>query len=176
MNGFTLLWSKILDSSIWMTDKETRIVWITMLAMKDAEGIVRAAPAALAHRARVSESECAAALRVLLSPDKESFTPDNEGRRIKEIAGGWLILNHELYRFSTEAKREFWKQQKADQRRRDAEKKASRETKKRKKQPGMDAPAGPSKEEIQFEKAVHDGATPVEQDAMITSSLPPSLQ
>jgi hypothetical protein len=116
VNGFTLLWSKILDSSIWMEDKDTRIVWITMLAMKDQDGIVRAARVSLAHRARVSESECEKALKVLSAPDPQSMTKDNEGRRIKEVPGGWIILNHELYRFSTEAKREFWRQQKADQR------------------------------------------------------------
>jgi hypothetical protein len=117
MNGFTLLWSKILDSSIWMESKETRIVWITMLAMKDKDGLVRAAPIALAHRARVSPEECHEALETLKAPDPQSMTPDNDGRRIREVPGGWQILNHELYRFSTEAKREFWRQQKAEQRR-----------------------------------------------------------
>ena len=116
MNGFTLLWSKILDSSIWMEDKETRLVWITMLAMKDADGFVRAAKVALAYRARVTDDECEKALKILMAPDPQSMTPDNEGRRIREVPGGWLILNHDLYRFSTEAKREFWKQQKAEQR------------------------------------------------------------
>lgn len=118
MKGFTLLWSKILDSSIWMETKETRLVWITMLAMKDADGMVHAARTALAYRARVSEKECAEALKVLMAPDPHSTTADNEGRRIVEIPGGWQILNNDLYRFSTEAKREFWKQQKAEQRQR----------------------------------------------------------
>jgi hypothetical protein len=114
--GFTLLWSKILDSSIWMEAKETRLVWITMLAMKDAEGKILAVPKALAHRARVSEEECRRALEVLLSPDPESSTQVEDGRRVREIAGGWEIVNHELYRFSTEAKRAFWREQKAQQR------------------------------------------------------------
>lgn len=116
--GFSLLWAKILDSSIWMESKETRLVWITMLAMKDADGVVRAAHKALAHRARVTEAECEAALKVLRSPDPQSSTPDNDGRRIADLegGGGWQILNHELYRFSTEAKRAFWREQKAAQR------------------------------------------------------------
>ncbi len=129
MNGFTLLWSKILDSSIWMEEKETRILWITMLAMKDANGEVRAARAALAHRARLSIEECEVALKVLMAPDPQSMTPDNEGRRIAEMPGGWKILNHEIYRFSTEAKREFWREQKAEQRRKEEEKKLKRSRK-----------------------------------------------
>jgi len=116
VKGFTLLWSKILDSSIWMESKETRLVWITMLAMKDAEGVVLAAPANLAHRARVSDDECQAALHVFLNPDKQTPNAPHEGRRIREVPGGWVILNHDVYRFSTEAKREFWRQQKAAQR------------------------------------------------------------
>ena len=136
MNGFTLLWSKILDSSIWMEEKETRLVWITLLAMKDAEGVVRAAKKALAYRARVSEDECERALSVLLAPDPQSMTPDHEGRRIAEVAGGWRILNHDLYRFSTEAKREFWREQKAEQRRKEDE------AKRRKLPKSHDKPAG----------------------------------
>jgi len=116
--NFTLLWAKILDSSIWMESKETRLVWITMLAMKDADGVVRAAPKALAHRARVTEAECASALKTLREPDPQSSTPAHDGRRIADLegGGGWQILNHELYRFSTDAKRAFWREQKAAQR------------------------------------------------------------
>jgi hypothetical protein len=116
MKGFALLWSKILDSSIWMEDMHIRIVWITMLAMKDSEGRVIAAPKALAHRARVSIKQCEEALEVFKSPDPESTTKTDEGRRVRDIEGGWQIINHEIYRFSTEAKREFWKDQKRKQR------------------------------------------------------------
>ena len=99
-----------------MESKETRLVWITMLAMKDSEGRVIAAPKALAWRARVNDAECSAALEVFKSPDPESTSKIEEGRRIREIPGGWQIINHELYRFSTEAKREFWRNQKREQR------------------------------------------------------------
>lgn len=114
--GFTLLWSKILDSSIWMESKEARLVWITMLASKNSDGNVFASPKALAHRARVEPEACAEALKKFLSPDPESTSKEDEGRRIREIPGGWFIINHEEYRFSTEAKREFWKEQKRKQR------------------------------------------------------------
>ncbi len=121
MSGFTLLWAKILDSSIWVTgSKETRLVWITLLAMKNFQGQVFASVVGLADRAKVSSDECRKSLQVLLSPDPEDTSKVEEGRRIREIPGGWEIVNHDMYRFSTEAKREFWRATKAEQRERAA--------------------------------------------------------
>jgi hypothetical protein len=156
VNGFTLLWARILDSSIWMESKETRIVWITMLAMKDKDGHVKAAKAALAHRARVTLEECEAALQVLMAPDPQSMTPDHEGRRIQEEPGGWLILNHDLYRFSTEAKREFWRDQKAKQR-------------SKKKQASSPSPL-PG--ELEHQRLIESGATQEQLDRHSDSHLP----
>lgn len=117
MKGFALVWSKTLDSSIWRREsKETRLVWMTLLMMKDAEGIVLASKVGLADRARVTDEECAEALTVLLSPDPNDTSKVEEGRRIREIPGGWQVVNHDLYRFSTEAKREFWRKDKEEQR------------------------------------------------------------
>src|SRR5437870_9687024 len=114
---FTLLWSKILFSSIWKESSSTRIVWITMLLLKDRDGIVKAAPSGLASAARVTRKECDKALEIFLSPDGESGSKLNEGRKIEPLPnGGWKIINHEQYQFSSEAKREFWKHIKAAQR------------------------------------------------------------
>jgi hypothetical protein len=115
--GFTLLWGKILESSIWVKEtKETRLVWITMLAMKDRVGRVQASVVGLADRAKVSVAECRKALEVLMSPDPDDTSKVEEGRRLREIPGGWEIVNHDLYRFSTDELRELWRRQKADQR------------------------------------------------------------
>lgn len=117
MNGFALLWSKILDSSLWIQgSKETRLVWVTLLAMKDSHGIVQASVVGLADRAKVSVDECREALKVLLSPDPDDTSRIDDGRRIREVFGGWQIVNHDLYRFSTEAKRAMWREAKANQR------------------------------------------------------------
>ena len=115
--GFALLWSKILDSSLWIKEsKETRLVWVALLAMKNSEGIIHASVVGLADRAKVSVGECRKALKVLLSPDKDDTSGVDNGRRLREMQGGWQIVNHDLYRFSTEAKREFWREQKRKQR------------------------------------------------------------
>lgn len=118
--GFVLLWSTILDSSVWMLDCPTRLVWITMLAMKGEDGVVKASVPGLAHRARVALHECRAALDVLMAPDPDSTTKTDEGRRIKETVGGWSIINHEMYRYSSEERRLYWRKKKAEQRQKPA--------------------------------------------------------
>lgn len=126
MSGFALLWSKILDSSLWIKEsKETRLVWIALLAMKNSEGIIEASIVGLADRAKVTVVEAKEALDVLLSPDPDDTSSVEEGRRIRVVQGGWQIVNHDLYRFSTEAKRAFWRAAKADQRLRKSDRKIS---------------------------------------------------
>lgn len=155
MNGFALLWGKILDSSIWVKEsKETRLVWITMLAMKNADGMIFASVIGLADRAKVSPDECRKALNIFLNPDPDDTSKVEEGRRIREIAGGWQIINHDLYRFSTEAKREFWRTQKAEQRAVDAIKKLKR---KRKPIEALSMRHGPSPGEPSPERLMNGG-------------------
>ena len=95
---YTKLHSTILDSTIWQEAKETKILWITLLAMCDQNGEVMASIPGLARRAGITLEECETALNVLLSPDKYSRTADDDGRRIAEIDGGWEVLNHRKYR------------------------------------------------------------------------------
>lgn len=95
---FTKLFSSITESTIWCEDAETRLVWITMLAMADKKGRIWASIPGLANRARVPVEATEKALDKFLSPDAYSRTPDHEGRRIEPIDGGWRLLNHEKYR------------------------------------------------------------------------------
>lgn len=81
-----------------MEDDATRLVWVTMLAMKDRHGEVMGSIPGLANVARVSVEACRAAIGKFLSPDPDSRTSANEGRRIEPIPGGWLVLNHDAYR------------------------------------------------------------------------------
>lgn len=97
MVGYSKLFSSIIHSTVWREPNHIRLVWITMLAMKDSDGIVEVSIPGLADAARVEIDECEEALMRLSSPDKYSRTKDFEGRRIEEIDGGWIILNHDLY-------------------------------------------------------------------------------
>lgn len=109
--GYTKLFGCIVASTIWREDNATRLVWITMLAMKNERHIVEASLPGLADLARVSFTDCEAAIKKLESPDKYSRNQENEGRRIQKCEGGWLILNGEHYRklMSAEERREYQK-------------------------------------------------------------------
>lgn len=96
---YNKLFTKILDSSIWMEPVSTRIVWITFLAAMDENGFVQFASIPnVAHRAVVSLEEASKAVATLEAPDANSSDPDNEGRRIERVPGGWMVLNANKYR------------------------------------------------------------------------------
>ena len=98
MSGYTKLFSSIIASTIWREDNDTRIVWITMLAMADRYGIVEASVPGLADMARVTVDGARRSIVKLSSPDPDSRSHEHAGRRIEEIEGGWRILNHARYR------------------------------------------------------------------------------
>lgn len=105
MAGFVKLQSSILQSTVWREPNHIRILWITMLAMKGHDGVVEASVPGLADAARITLDECEEGLERLLAPDKYSRTKEHDGRRIEEIDGGWLVLNHEKYRGDTSTER-----------------------------------------------------------------------
>jgi hypothetical protein len=115
---FTKLFGSITDSTIWMEDNETRLVWITMLAMADRHGYVGASVPGLAARARVSVEACAAALDKFKASDKFSRSPEFEGRRVEDADRGWVLLNYERFRDmrDEEARKEYERNRKREQR------------------------------------------------------------
>jgi len=107
--GYTKLFTEIIMSTIWREPDHVRLLWITMLALKDRWHIVNASLPGLADSARITIPQCQKALEVLASPDPHSRTKDHEGRRIEECDGGWVILNGEKYRnkMSLDERREY---------------------------------------------------------------------
>lgn len=95
--SFVKLHGTILDSSIWSEPSDTRIVWITMLAMANQHGIVEASVSGVARRAAVSVEATKEAIGRFLGPDPDS-RDGTTGERIEIVPGGWLILNHANYR------------------------------------------------------------------------------
>ena len=96
--SFTKLFSSIVTSTVWREDLETKVTWVTMLALADQHGEIQGSIPGLAHLAGVSLEGCRNALQRFLAPDEYSRTKDHEGRRIEEIPGGWAILNYASYR------------------------------------------------------------------------------
>lgn len=103
---YVKLFSGILDSSLWELDSDMRIVWITLLAMCDPDGIVRASESGVARRAVVSPEKTAEALKLFQSPDADSRSTEHEGRRLERIDGGFMILNYKRYRQMRDAAQE----------------------------------------------------------------------
>jgi len=104
MAGFSKLFSSIVTSSIWCEDHTTVRVWVAMLAMADARGMVEGSIPGFANLARVSLPEMRHAVEKLSAADPDSRTPDHEGRRIETAPGGWRILNYLAYRERCQAK------------------------------------------------------------------------
>jgi hypothetical protein len=99
MDRWTPLWSRIVDSSIWSEPDSVCKIFITMLACKDMDHVVRMNAYNISVRARKTEKEVLDALKILSSPDKKRLEPQPfEGRRIRKVEDGWLILNGEMYR------------------------------------------------------------------------------
>lgn len=109
MSGYTKLFSSILASTIWCEDNDTRIVWITLMAMADKTGTVEGSVPGLAGFARLPVPSVRAALEKLSAPDPDSRSPEREGRRIVAVDGGWWLVNHGKYRakLGAEDRREY---------------------------------------------------------------------
>lgn len=118
MTGYTKLFSSILVSSIWTESNETRLLWITMLAMADKEGLVSASVPGLAKMAGIPLEATRTGLETLLSADPDSRTKDHDGRRIQAVEGGWVLLNHGKYRrlLSAEERKEYNRKKQAEYR------------------------------------------------------------
>jgi len=103
MNTWAPLWSGIVDSSIWAEPDFVCKVFVTMLALKDSDHVVRQTAFGLGLRCwpgeKDTEERVLKALKVLASPDRRRLEPQpHEGRRIEKVEDGWLLLNGETYR------------------------------------------------------------------------------
>ena len=78
------------------------LVFTNLLAHADKTGIADVHPRAIAEEVGLSVEQVRVALDVLESPDEESRSPEQEGRRIVRTDGhrawGWLIVNYVKYR------------------------------------------------------------------------------
>lgn len=97
-SGYTKLFASILDSTVWGAPHHVRIVWMTLLAMADRDGMVESSIPGLVRRAVVSRAECEEAIAYLMAPDLDSRSPDHEGRRIAPVDSGWQVLNYVKFR------------------------------------------------------------------------------
>lgn len=99
-SNWTPLWSDILRSSLWVVErpnlKEVKILWVTILALKDSDGIVRAAVPGLAKESGLTLEETLGALKVLEEPDPWSSCKKEGGRRLLRTGDSeWKVVSHD---------------------------------------------------------------------------------
>ncbi len=102
--GFTKLDSGLLKSSILAESLETFKVWIVLLAACDENGIAEVSPIYLESVCRIPLDKIKEALAVLESPDENSRSENDDGRRVERIDGGFKILNYKKYRIKSYSK------------------------------------------------------------------------
>jgi hypothetical protein len=95
---YVKLFNKTLDSSLWTSSKDAKILFITMALMADVKGNVSIQLPGLAKRADLSREETEAALKILSSPDKYSEDKREEGRRIVPTPTGWHLVTYKAHR------------------------------------------------------------------------------
>lgn len=83
-------------------DTHGLVVFTNLLAHADSNGWVDIHPKAIAEETGLSVDQVRAAIHGLESPDPESRSPEEEGRRIVRLDEhrdwGWRIVNHGKYR------------------------------------------------------------------------------
>lgn len=122
---YSKLFSSLVHSSLWSQMDHVRLLFITLLALSDRDGIVYGSRSGLERAALIDPD---AALehdpwRILMGPDDDSSdlmrNPDNEGRRIEEIPGGFKIINYTYYRSLRDAEDRKAQNREAQQRHRE---------------------------------------------------------
>ena len=127
--GFAKLYGdRLVQSSLMDEAVPTRWVFLFMCARADAKGRFHAATVAgLARAANVTLAQAQRAVDRLEAPDPASTTPEHEGRRIKRIPGGWLVLNLEKFRKYQTARQRAEAERKRAQREAAEKRRAERE-------------------------------------------------
>ena len=96
--GFTKLDDRLLMSSLMREPAETFKVFIAILSACGPDGISRVSVSGLAGACFMSINLVRRAIKTLESPDPDSRTTIEEGRRIRRVDGGFQVINYFKYR------------------------------------------------------------------------------
>lgn len=97
---FTKVYKGFFEGSFRDEAPFTKLLFLAMMLHADENGIVRGAPSFWSAYTNISQDDVKEALERLLSPDPDSASPDEEGRRIIPWGDGancWNIVNYRKY-------------------------------------------------------------------------------
>ena len=100
--AYSKLHASIVNSSLWTEPDAVRLLFVTLLALADKDGMVYGSKNGISRLANIDPDESDSAWVALMSPDPDSSdttrAPEHEGRRIEAIGGGFRLLNFQYYR------------------------------------------------------------------------------
>lgn len=101
MTGYTPLFGSVFEGTLCGRWPDTGI-WTCLLALSDRHGNIDVTPQYISAVTGVPIDELMACLERFMSPDPQSRTPDEQGRRLVKLDDnrkwGWKIVNHGKYR------------------------------------------------------------------------------
>lgn len=105
MSGFAKVFESILVSSVWTEPDHVLRLWITLMVRCDSKGFVEGSIPGLTRVANIRDPQGQISVELgrdafarLQAPDPDSKTKTDEGRRIREVERGWVVINHKFYR------------------------------------------------------------------------------
>ena len=157
MNTWAPIFASIVDSSLWDEDDAVCKVFITILAKKEMDQVYRGTAYRLGKQTGKTEEEIERVLKILCNPDKRRREAQEfDGRRLRKVEGGWLVLNGEKYErlMREEMERLRWR-------------KAQAKAREKKKAGGWQAPMGTTAKERAFckEQSDRENQEPGEKEA-----------
>jgi hypothetical protein len=96
--SFVKLYGSIILSSVWTEPDHVFKTWIAMLVLADKDGYVAGTIPGLAQLTGKALEQTEEAIERFKAPDKYSRSKNDDGRRIREVEGGWLVINIQKYR------------------------------------------------------------------------------
>lgn len=96
--GFVKLDDQLGDSSLMACPSDTFKVFVYILSRCGPDGISRTSPTGISAHCFLPLDVVRRAIGALESPDPDSRSKVDEGRRIKDVDGGFLVVNYLKYR------------------------------------------------------------------------------
>jgi len=98
MTYYRLIWSSIVDSSLYeKEDPMTRLVYLSMIAVSDPNGVVPIPLVSLGRRFNLPQEAVERAIEALCGPDPDDSSGTGAGERLQQLPKGFKIINFETY-------------------------------------------------------------------------------